>query len=157
MRNFIVAVLLVAFPLTTQSGPVLDAINVTASGPVGRAITLSDVDVFSVVTTKGDCVLLEFEQPGVPKVKHKKKIDLTSGRMRGPCVGCGSSSCGMCVINSLARHGQSYDYIKTLSHTEMMRLHYRLHNEPDFKGVKGKTQTVGGRSKSRARRLFRRR
>lgn len=153
MRSFIAVLVLVIFPLTLRGGPLLDAID---GGPVTQAIVFSreNVDTFSVVTTKGDYVVIQLEQPLKPKIKPKKKLDLSSGRMRGPDVGCGSSSCGMCVINSLAKHGQSYDYIKTLSHTERMRLHYNLHHDKDFEGVKGKTQTVGG---SRVRRVFGRR
>ena len=163
MRSVILAAMtvLAVSPLALRAGPLLDAVN--SLGPVGRAIALSradmpaNVEVFAVTTVTGDRVVLQFEQPPpAPKPKAARNIDLSSGPTRGPDVGCGSSRCGMCAINSLARHGQSYDYVKSLGHTERMRLHYRLHHEPEFEGVRGKTQTVGGggRGGGRVRRLF---
>ncbi len=170
MRSVILTAMavLAASPLALRAGPLLDAVNSSPGvrGPVSKAIALSRVDVpdnvevFAVTTVTGDRVLLQFEQPPpAPKPKKARHIDLSSGPTRGPDVGCGSSRCGMCVINSLARHGQRFDYVQSLSHTERMRLHYKLHHEPEFAGVQGKTQTVGGGSRggSRVRRLFGRR
>lgn len=160
MRSVILAamVVLAASASALRAGPLLDAVN--SLGPVGKAIALSrpvasdNVEVFAVTTLTGDRVTLQFEQPPpTPKPKKARNIDLSSGPTRGPHSRCG---CEMCVINTLAKHGQAFDYVKSLSHIERMRLHYKLHHDSEFAGVQGKTQTVGGggRGGSRVRRLF---
>ena len=156
MRNSILSIVVLVFsPSLVSGGPLLDAIDGTQTiGPASRAIALwsDDGDVFTVNTLAGGLVVVRLEQP--PKPEKKPGIDLSTGRALGPDVGCGSSTCEMCVLNALAGHGQSYEFLTTLSHAERMRLHYRLHRGEA--GVKGKTQYVGGSGGGR-RGFFRRR
>lgn len=153
-------------------GPLSDALGLpgVVKGPLGLAAEavikpgldpehtrVADLDVFAVTIPGGESVTIRLEQPVAPVPESPSTIDLLSGSTKRPDVGCRSSSCGMCVINALAEHGQSYDYVKTLDHTERMRLHYRLHAESGFEGVKGKIQRVGqGGGTGPIRRLIRR-
>ncbi|KKN77718.1 hypothetical protein LCGC14_0356920 [marine sediment metagenome] len=98
----------------------------------------SNIDTFEVTTVKGGKVLLQLEQP----TRSKPDVSLSTGPTLRPDVGCRLSTCGMCVLNSLANHGQSYDYLKTLTNIERMRLHYRLHNDVGFEGTIGTVQRV---------------
>ena len=157
-------ILLAVFPSVARAGPLLDAVGLAPgpAGPATNAIMLSvqsdNVDTFAVETVGGDPVCVRLEQPRLRKIAPVKRLDLSSGRTLGPCLGCGSPSCAMCVLNSLALHGQSYAYLRTLGHTERMRLHYRLHKERGFDGVRGETQTIRGPpGGSRVRRIFRNR
>lgn len=153
MRKILPILLVIIFvPASLYGGPLLDAIDrarYDAMGPLSRAIAiaaeaeLENLDVFTVTNFAGERVTIRLEQPTFARSSEMPVIDLSSGRMRSPDVGCKSGTCGMCVINALADHGQSYAYVKTLSHTERMRLHYRLHDDPDFDGVEGRTQRVG--------------
>ncbi|KKN88326.1 hypothetical protein LCGC14_0248880 [marine sediment metagenome] len=164
MRNLILAIVLIC-PSLVMAGPLLDAIAISEKrmGPIERAIALasSNVEVFEIATTSGSKVLLQLEQPSILEPEKKLDVDLSTGPILRPDVGCKLSTCGMCVLNSLANHGQSYDYLKTLTNTEQMRLHYRLHNESGFEGTVGTVQCVtnssGGvrtQKKGPLRRLF---
>lgn len=158
MSNLVVALYFLS-PLL--GGPLSDAVDAASrqpsvTGPVTKA-TMANVECFEVTAVDGRRVTIKLQQPVVPKLAESLRIDLSSGPTRRPDVGCGSSRCGMCLLNSLAKHGQKYAYLQTLSHTERMRLHYRLHEESGFDGVKGKTQRVGGGSGSRIQKLFSRR
>lgn len=153
-------------PASLCGGPLLDAIDrarYDGMGPLSRAIAIAaeaeanNLDVFTVTNSAGERVTIRLEQPTFASTAEMPVIDLSSGRMKSPDVGCKESICPMCVINALAEHGQAYDYVKTLSHTERMRLHYRLHDDPDFAGVEGKVQRVGqSGGRTRGWRLFNR-
>lgn len=170
MYNLVLAIVLIC-PSSLLAGPLLDAIAISEKrmGPIEKAIALassnvdtSNVDTFEIATVSGDKVTLQLEQPSIPKPEKKRDVNLLSGPTLRPDVGCRSVTCGMCILNSLAEHGQSYDYLRTLTNTERMRLHYRLHNEPSFVGITGTVQRVtnssrthiGTQKKGPLRRLF---
>ncbi len=159
MRNLILAIVLIC-PTLVMAGPLLDAIAISERkmGPIERAIALasSNVDTFEITTISGNRVILQLDQPSIPKPEKKPDVSLSTGPTLRPDVGCRLSTCGMCILNSLANHGQSYEYLKTLTNTEQMRLHYRLHNESGFDGTIGTVQRISNSSRIRTRKLFNR-
>jgi len=58
--------------------------------------------------------------------------------LSSPALGKAGCNCEMCMGNHLMQeHGQSWEFLKELGSSHWAQLHYKLHNEPGYRGKQG--------------------